>query len=534
MFLFSLFMILFFITIIVIISLLIILYKRKRSGKIKTIQKDEISIENKEHEKTNAIQKIKEIAELENMIFNCSQQNVKDILIKIKSNQYFLDEDFIAKLISHAAFCDLKKYEILHKLYSQMNIQTSDNLFESSNQYNELGNLELASFAFFSKINCDDSFFNSNVFICLMDSRSIESYILEDNVQKILDMSINVDFSQQNVYQTLSNDLVSYIDFAAFSGSLECFKYFIINNNSILNDKTWNYALEGGNEEIIELLSQKENTFDYKLSFSVAYHRNEISKWLYDNYKCEELDISFFSFVWNTEMLLYFIFENKEFNENSSINENLINQLFHNGRVDLIKYFSIDCDTINSKDSIKYSTIDIIKYDHLYQYQLLNEIHNFQDKYNEHLLLAFKNDSRRLFLYIIEKTGDDILFYFQKSLREHKFRIANYIIERVFVLKTKEEIIEQIVNEIKEQNKESIEFLINQGININSKDKDGKPLFMSAIETNNIKIVDIFLDFKASLTTKNRKGQTIISQLKLPKYYALYTYIKSRKSLSHL
>ena len=79
---------------------------------------------------------------------------------------------------------------------------------------------------------------------------------------------------------------VSILDFCAFYGSQESFK-FLVNNYCKINDSNVKYAIDGGCLEIIHIVEQEGISFDNQFYRSIINHRLHISEWLLSNYKCE-------------------------------------------------------------------------------------------------------------------------------------------------------------------------------------------------------------------------------------------------------
>lgn len=79
---------------------------------------------------------------------------------------------------------------------------------------------------------------------------------------------------------------ITFIDYSAFCGSLKCFKYLFLEKVPI-SSKTFNYAVQGGNNEIIHILDQDNNDFKRKdlnsIKSAIRYHRNDIFDWLFEN-----------------------------------------------------------------------------------------------------------------------------------------------------------------------------------------------------------------------------------------------------------
>ena len=69
------------------------------------------------------------------------------------------------------------------------------------------------------------------------------------------------------------------ISFAAFYGSVKCFKYLAMHGAVITNETCVN-AVRGGNMEIIEICEEHGFPFDKCLSEAVIFNRNDVFEWL--------------------------------------------------------------------------------------------------------------------------------------------------------------------------------------------------------------------------------------------------------------
>ena len=89
-------------------------------------------------------------------------------------------------------------------------------------------------------------------------------------------------------------EYLSYIEFAALTGSIKCFKYLYLNNALPNNDpeelnEICCYAIAGNNTEIIHILEQKGVNFNKEcLNFSILFHHDNIINWLLINYQIDE------------------------------------------------------------------------------------------------------------------------------------------------------------------------------------------------------------------------------------------------------
>ncbi|OHT01739.1 hypothetical protein TRFO_31292 [Tritrichomonas foetus] len=74
------------------------------------------------------------------------------------------------------------------------------------------------------------------------------------------------------------------IEYAAFYGSINIFKFLWLNNVQI-NTRIPNVAIAGGNYEIIHLIESKKTlNFDGCLDTAVKFHRNDLFTYLYETY----------------------------------------------------------------------------------------------------------------------------------------------------------------------------------------------------------------------------------------------------------
>ncbi|OHT08342.1 hypothetical protein TRFO_04976 [Tritrichomonas foetus] len=97
----------------------------------------------------------------------------------------------------------------------------------------------------------------------------------------------------------------SLLEISAFYGSIQSFKYLLLNEVEIGMGKTqtsqafgrfhlkehWNsmnFAIAGGNAEIIHLLERKCSIFEGCVEIAIKFHRNHIFKWLLENEKVDK------------------------------------------------------------------------------------------------------------------------------------------------------------------------------------------------------------------------------------------------------
>ncbi|KAK8883572.1 hypothetical protein M9Y10_042666 [Tritrichomonas musculus] len=104
---------------------------------------------------------------------------------------------------------------------------------------------------------------------------------------------------------------MNYADYAAFYGSINIFKYLLL-NECTLTYKTAQFAVAGGNYEIIHLLEEKKVSFRSCLEVCIQFHQNDIFEYLIENHSNKfKMDFKMFFVsieMYNTE----FFYQNIE------------------------------------------------------------------------------------------------------------------------------------------------------------------------------------------------------------------------------
>ena len=92
-----------------------------------------------------------------------------------------------------------------------------------------------------------------------------------------------------NIYEEfVPNGKTNYLNYAAAYGSIKCFKYLILNHDTI-NKRTFKYAVYGGNFEIIKIVDQKQKQSDvYEIEDEIDFINHLRNQYL-KNHKAEPL-----------------------------------------------------------------------------------------------------------------------------------------------------------------------------------------------------------------------------------------------------
>ena len=127
---------------------------------------------------------------------------------------------------------------------------------------------------------------NDNYICKLIRADSIKEFIIFINKENIpLSNTIKPTFLETNDLLTSWNiDLIKY---AAFYGSINIFKYLILNGIK-LDPKIWKFAIHSNNSEIIQILIDNdiESEYGYVANYeeAVKCHHNDIANYLYENF----------------------------------------------------------------------------------------------------------------------------------------------------------------------------------------------------------------------------------------------------------
>ena len=267
---------------------------------------------------------INKIGFYENIVFryiytflkcNCNRSNDPNIVDEMNINiSEFLDNESL-QLMNLKSIISKDNYCIFAKILFSLCL-LAPNLIE--NIINMIQNLDNNDIHLLDEIKCitTNHFFIKNILnlrkvkkitrlMILNFFSSFSNYYSNEYITKILTKSENtflcneiyialrddnLDFIQQIIASNINFDIDMKFDnvyplicIAAYFSSLNCFKYLIINNAQIPSNLL-NYAIAGGNIEIIHLCQQKQCIFSNKslLIANIFHHENLIS-WLIEN-----------------------------------------------------------------------------------------------------------------------------------------------------------------------------------------------------------------------------------------------------------
>ena len=254
-------------------------------------------IRQKKEEEPEYIKELKAEFHVMNLLSECTQDSIEEAIEKLHEfdNQILL-ENYIFKLSTCRPF----SLKLLGNVYEAANLNI-EHLSHDSDIYKYLSMLHTSSG------EQNEQIVDLNYYENPFKDQPLEYSIATDNVTDFLSYVI-----QQNI--NLKNQIIQahgyffYItQFACYSGSSKIFKYCFINLG--FNEKDVQFAVEGGNEAIIEFLVNHDYEFDNQLEIAIAYHHNNLAKWLFDNYQSPRIELGYCMEKINLEMAFYFLTE---------------------------------------------------------------------------------------------------------------------------------------------------------------------------------------------------------------------------------
>lgn len=219
-------------------------------------------------------------------LFNMFRNNKRILLFLIEEKMIIIDQN-IADTIAHFSY---KNEKYLHYFYPEIKNFISEDVKKQMNE--EIKQFEEdydKNFEEKRKIGENDNF------ICqLIRKDSIDEFISYINRQCwSVDAKVDISIYETNAYLYKINPTL--IEYAAFFGSPQIFKY-LSKNGATLTNNVWTAAVHGQNPEIFNLLEELGQT-DYIntecLNESIKCHNIDVTNYFLKNYKEIENEDSF-------------------------------------------------------------------------------------------------------------------------------------------------------------------------------------------------------------------------------------------------
>lgn len=237
---------------------------------------------------------------------------------------------------------------------------------------------------------------------------SICYFVTWDKVEELKKHTADPSFNFNDFY-----DIIPLIDIAAKYGSIECFKYLLLRGVEPTED-TEEYAIEGGNFEIMQILGQNyQQKFKYKLETAIENHcSTEIIQWLLKNTECEEISMAMCMKFYNIKMALFLLCNSYDINDvyehhsDKTVKVTSLSMAVRSGLVDFVKIL------LEKQANINYVTTCTI--------YLESEIEEGETP----LIIACKNDDPDLCKLLIENGADPNKFVYNGERLDTPLTVA--------------------------------------------------------------------------------------------------------------
>ena len=212
-------------------------------------------------------------------IFHIFKKIKPIIQILLKNNILTFDQSYIDLLISKKKYYEMKYY-----IYFYPEIKQMTKLKDFEDEIQDFMSYEENFFDNFEQKREESE--NHSYLCSLIRKDSIEEFVIYVN-------KLNINLSQTKILNSyfetnsfLQKQKVSLIEYTAFFGSIQIFKYLKMNNVK-LTPSLWPYAIHSNNAELISILEEnhvkpEDETFCQCFIEAIKCHHNEIANYIYD------------------------------------------------------------------------------------------------------------------------------------------------------------------------------------------------------------------------------------------------------------
>ena len=287
---------------------------------------------------------LKQESELEKLMFDATKESVAKVIEIIKKSK--IDNEFLWRMYVHAGKIRRFSYSTLSDIASFL--KHPKYLFEKTDFLVYL----------LKKSLIDESFLTDTV-ISNVEKQGVQRIeniyppdsliyaILHDNIERVVFESTKPGFFTEQV--KFIDKRIEYINIAAFAASVKVFKFLMLNGSSI-SEKTCKFSVEGGSLEISEICAQRNISMKRSLSKAIKYHRNDIAKWIVDEYDFTDKDLACCVSCFNTEMFFYMFPRSLNIDALGSNQRTLLMLATINGNREMVNFLLKEKANINATD----------------------------------------------------------------------------------------------------------------------------------------------------------------------------------------
>lgn len=245
-------------------------------------------------------EQVKKIDELQEVLYQIEESNFDESVDRIKKISFtstFWPAD-IARNIIHISCCYTNKISLFVRLILELQSEKC-NLIHEIELQQKIGIKKGAYFLFSELISLEiikeshELALDMEIF---KEKHQIQIIIERDDIERLKILFASPNFNKNKEMKFLVSPLidVSYmypIEFAAYCGSVKCFRFLYINDAILVpfsGNDIFNSAVAGGNIEIIQILEQaKIKPKRTSLHFAIRFHRVEIFDWLLERFSID-------------------------------------------------------------------------------------------------------------------------------------------------------------------------------------------------------------------------------------------------------
>lgn len=498
-----------------------------------------------------AINKAQEIAEIQDHLFNLTEENYISTISFLNGSQYldssyhetFLQNLFWALQLRPKSICllfdlfiwfssneDISTEKTIKTVISTFFIRCHTNYEDHSKFVYSFfcGIFKLLDETFDSE-STDEKYINEFIEKLIkakedeidkikkaisFQSNDLLSIIYHDDIQKFSEISskpefdINMKISNQSLFLFSIDENMSLIEVASILGSVQIFKYIVV-NEGIINTKQQfsKYSIWGGCTEIIRIIEQKGFKFkEIEIGEASYYHQLGIIQWILDSKGVSNVNeaikkCALSNFI---EGLLFFENNQNEFSKDFYNCKNLVEWAAKSGSYDVLNFLlSSNIHELNN------TIFSVVEFGDLLSANLLKErFHSFINKSNKiHLkpihIAAQKGDTfmchflinnfPELELNAQDRYGATVLHL---SIRFNKLNAFEIFMKNKSVdvnlcdFGDTSPLHEAVMSD----NHNFVKMLLeDERTNVNIEDQNGRTALIEAIDKSEIELVELFL-----------------------------------------
>ena len=158
-----------------------------------------------------------------------------------------------------------------------------------------------------------------------------------------------------NIFQLNSSYFMSALSFSALFGSVQCFKYLLLNDGNDEDQECCRFAIMGGNAEIVHICEQNGMRFENCLCDAVRFHRFDLYEWLEQHFEYKPVPL-YDCLKYYNEPIFYFLVEKgADLNEKDDEMKTALHYAASNGELGAVEYLVYKGADINEKAKHDYT-----------------------------------------------------------------------------------------------------------------------------------------------------------------------------------